>query len=86
MTVHPKEKKTSLKYRAHELSQIDVQLDILSDNESIGVKSFAQSMQEMGHPILKPTGIDIFQVNVGKMCNQVCHDPRDHAGLFGCYP
>ncbi len=80
MTVHPKEKKTSLNYRAHELSQIDVQLDILSDNESIGVKSFAQSMQEMGHPILKPTGIDIFQVNVGKMCNQVCKHCHVDAG------
>lgn len=80
MAVVQKEKKTSLKYRAHELSQVDVQLDILSDAESIGLKSFAEALNEMGHPILRPTGLDVFQVNVGKMCNQVCKHCHVDAG------
>ena len=80
MTVLRKEKKTSLKYRAHELSKVDVQLDILSDNEGVGVKSFANSLNEIGHPVLYPTGVDIFQVNVGKMCNQVCKHCHVDAG------
>ncbi len=80
MTVLKKEKKTSLKYRAHELSRVDVQLDILSDNEGVGVKSFATALNEIGHPVLHPTGVEVFQVNVGKMCNQVCKHCHVDAG------
>jgi radical SAM/Cys-rich protein len=80
MTEKPKEKKTSMKYRAHELSSIDVQLDILSDAASVGIKPFSKAMSEMGVDTLKPTSINIFQVNVGKMCNQVCKHCHVDAG------
>ena len=80
MTVLSKEKKTSLKYRAHELSSVEVQMNILSDHDSIHIPSFAERLVDMGHPVLKPTSIDIFQVNVGKMCNQVCKHCHVDAG------
>ena len=75
-----KEKKTSLKYRAHELSLRDVQLKILSDAEAIGIESFSSKLKDLGHLPLKPTQVEIFQVNVGKMCNQVCKHCHVDAG------
>ncbi len=75
-----KEKKTSLKYRAHELSSNAVQLKILSDHEEVGVKSFSRALTEDHLFPLKPIGIDVFQVNVGKMCNQVCKHCHVDAG------
>ena len=80
MTEKQKEKKTSLKYRAHELSSVVVQLKILSDAASIGVKPFSKAIQDMGLKDLRPTSLDIFQVNVGKMCNQVCNHCHVDAG------
>ncbi|NND95371.1 MAG: radical SAM/Cys-rich domain protein [Flavobacteriales bacterium] len=80
MTVLPKNKKTSLQYRAHELSETDVQLKILSDHSSIGIPRFADRLEVLGHPVLKPSGVEIFQVNVGKMCNQVCKHCHVDAG------
>jgi len=81
MTGNPKkEKKTSLKYRAHELSSIDVQLDILSDAAGVGIVPFAERIKEVGLMPLKPTGVEVFQVNVGYMCNQVCKHCHVDAG------
>ena len=75
-----KEKKTSLNYRAHELASNDVQLKILSDSESVGIDPFSKRLKDLGHFPLKPTQIEIFQVNVGKMCNQVCKHCHVDAG------
>lgn len=81
MTENPKkEKKTSLKYRAHELSSIPVQLDILSDAKSAGITPFATKLDEAGLMPLKPRAVEIFQVNVGYMCNQVCKHCHVDAG------
>ncbi len=70
----------SLKAQAHELANIERQLGILSDAESIGVAPFSSKMAEIGMLPLKPTALDIFQVNVGKMCNQVCKHCHVDAG------
>ncbi|MEM7162890.1 MAG: arsenosugar biosynthesis radical SAM (seleno)protein ArsS [Bacteroidota bacterium] len=75
-----KERKVSLKYRAHELASVDVQLKILSDTKSVGIPSFSQRLQDMDEFPLKPTSVEIFQVNVGKMCNQVCKHCHVDAG------
>ncbi|NND76804.1 MAG: radical SAM/Cys-rich domain protein [Flavobacteriales bacterium] len=75
-----KERKTSLKYRAHELSSNEVQLKILSDADSIGVERFSSKMEALGHLPLLPTQVEIFQVNVGKMCNQICKHCHVDAG------
>jgi radical SAM/Cys-rich protein len=41
---------------------------------------FQQKLEESGLYPLKPTGVEIFQVNVGKMCNQVCKHCHVDAG------
>ena len=64
----------------HWLSSPEEQIKILSDHEKVGIPSFAHKLEEMDIHSLKPTGIDIFQVNVGKMCNQVCKHCHVDAG------
>lgn len=64
----------------HWLSSPEEQVNVLSDHQKIGIPSFGQKLEESGLGILKPTGIDVFQVNVGKMCNQVCKHCHVDAG------
>ena len=56
------------------------QIRVLSDHDAVGVPSFQERIAKAGLYVLKPTGIDIFQVNVGKMCNQVCKHCHVDAG------
>lgn len=63
----------------HWLSSPDEQVKVLSNHEAAGVPSFAQQLDKSGVE-LTPTGIDTFQVNVGKMCNQVCKHCHVDAG------
>lgn len=70
----------SLKRRNHELSATQRQLQILDDNEAIGIKSFQNQLENIDMFPLMPNGIDIFQVNMGKMCNQVCQHCHVDAG------
>ena len=70
----------SLKRQKHKLSTTEGQLQILSDAEIINIIPFEQQMEDIGHLPLKPIEIDIFQINVGKMCNQVCSHCHVDAG------
>ncbi len=70
----------SLKRANHWLSGTERQLEVLSDHKSIGIPSFEQKISDAGMPVLKPTSIDVFQINVGKMCNQVCKHCHVDAG------
>ncbi len=70
----------SLKRANHWLSSTEEQIKVLSDHQEIGIPSFQQEIAKAGMPTLKPTGIDVFQVNVGKMCNQVCKHCHVDAG------
>ncbi|HEY9117868.1 MAG TPA: arsenosugar biosynthesis radical SAM (seleno)protein ArsS [Roseivirga sp.] len=70
----------TLKRAKHWLSSPEEQIKILSDHESINIPSFESKVQDMGMKSLKPIGIDVFQVNVGKMCNQVCKHCHVDAG------
>lgn len=70
----------TLKRAKHWLSTPEEQIKILSKNEEINIPSFESKIQDMGMKNLKPVGIDIFQVNVGKMCNQVCKHCHVDAG------
>ena len=67
----------SLKAQLHNFSRADVQLEHLRGGllPAFNDKLSAQSLFP-----LKPTGIDILQVNVGKMCNQVCKHCHVDAG------
>lgn len=71
----------SLKASHNQLSDNHVQIGILEqgviDNN---LTSFKDKMFEVGLFPLTPTSIEIFQMNVGKMCNQVCKHCHVDAG------
>lgn len=70
----------SLQKQQNGLSDAGIQLEILSDSKSIGIPDFSRKLAETGLFPLPPTNIDILQVNVGKMCNQVCRHCHVDAG------
>lgn len=70
----------SLKRQHHELSSAQGQIAVLDDTASINIPSFTSKISEIGLSPLTPTAIDIFQINVGKMCNQVCAHCHVDAG------
>jgi radical SAM/Cys-rich protein len=70
----------TLQKQKNKLSDAEVQLRILSDAPSIGVMPFRVSLEKSGLYPLKPTKIEILQINVGKLCNQVCRHCHVDAG------
>lgn len=70
----------SLQKKQHQLLDAEVQLQILSDAHELGIPEFKQKLAESNIYPLKPTQLDILQVNVGKMCNQVCKHCHVDAG------
>jgi len=74
--------KVSMQYRHHKLAEAAVQREILEHgrNGSDTMVPFQQKLSESGLYPLHPTGIQIFQLNVGKVCNQVCRHCHVDAG------
>ena len=72
----------SLQYRAHELSDTGTQLEILGTTEfdNSSIPKFKEKLFDIGLFPLTSTSIDIFQINVGKMCNQICKHCHVDAG------
>ncbi len=70
----------SLKRQKHKLSSPEGQIEVLDNVTPIGIPTFESKLSELGHTTLKPTTIEVFQVNVGKMCNQVCAHCHVDAG------
>lgn len=72
----------SLKAQKKAFGEVAYQLQVLNDETLLGKPQpkFAQKLKETGLFPLKPTGIDILQINVGKMCNQVCKHCHVDAG------
>ncbi|MEO9869212.1 arsenosugar biosynthesis radical SAM (seleno)protein ArsS [Ekhidna sp.] len=70
----------SLKKQNHKLSSPEGQIEVLDDAEAINIPAFKDKISDIGLLPLKPTSIEIFQVNVGKMCNQVCAHCHVDAG------
>ncbi|MDR8392673.1 arsenosugar biosynthesis radical SAM protein ArsS [Aliifodinibius sp. S!AR15-10] len=72
----------SLKAEKHELADPAVQLDVIN-NHSEKLKllpNFEEKLEEVGLYPLKPTSIEIFQINVGYMCNMTCKHCHVDAG------
>ena len=71
----------SLKARGSALSSADKQIALL-ENTDFGFETtrFAEKLLDAKLLPLKPTGIDILQVNMGKMCNQTCNHCHVDAG------
>jgi radical SAM/Cys-rich protein len=74
----------SLKASGNILADSREQVEILehgvNHDDAFKLVPFQQQLENIGMYPLQPTGIDIFQVNVGKMCNQVCRHCHVDAG------
>ncbi len=72
----------SLKARHSPLSDSHEQLEILEHKITgeYALVPFQEKLSISGLYPLKPTGVQIFQVNIGKMCNQVCRHCHVDAG------
>ncbi len=78
----PKIKIQSLKRRESELADKDKQLEILSGGMFAegALPRFSHKIAESGYSDLRPKKLEIFQVNLGYMCNQVCAHCHVDAG------
>lgn len=70
----------SLKREGNPLSLPQVQLDTLAREDLIPEGTFDRQLKTHGIPTLASTGIEILQVNVGKVCNQTCTHCHVDAG------
>ena len=71
----------SLKKQNHELSNIDKQLQVLHNGVADqNLESFSSKLKASNLFPLTTIGLDVFQINMGKMCNQVCSHCHVDAG------
>ena len=77
-----KQKTKSLKSRNSKLRDTFFQLKVLNGKELVDEQfpAFRDKVDELGSFPLKPTATEIFQINVGKMCNQTCGHCHVDAG------
>lgn len=75
-------RKISLLGQHHKLADVHEQLEILEhiQTDDFVLPPFQQKLKQSGLYPLKPTGIEILQINVGKMCNQTCKHCHVDAG------
>jgi radical SAM/Cys-rich protein len=77
------EEKKSLKARLHHLADSAHQIDVLENGDkehAYSLVPFQQKLQDISLYPLRPAQLEIFQVNIGKMCNQVCKHCHVDAG------
>lgn len=72
----------SLKRQHHDLSDSFIQLKVLNrtDEDGRSLTPFGEKLREINLFPLTSTGIEIFQINIGKMCNQTCKHCHVDAG------
>ncbi len=77
-----KQKGKSLKATGNDLADTFFQLKVLNGKELIDSKfpSFAERLADDGFPKLQPSEPEIFQINIGKLCNQTCGHCHVDAG------
>jgi radical SAM/Cys-rich protein len=77
-----KQRTKSLSVTDNKLSDTYFQLQVLNGKEIADTQfpNFASKVAEAGHPILKPVTLEIFQLNIGKLCNQTCAHCHVDAG------
>jgi radical SAM/Cys-rich protein len=80
MAIHQKSK--SLAARGSELSDTFFQLEVLNGQQVVDAKfpAFAEKLKNLGFSPFKTTGIEIMQINLGKLCNQTCSHCHVDAG------
>lgn len=77
-----KQKTKSLSVTGSRLSDTFVQLNVLNGKDISDAKfpRFSERLATLGHRPFKPTEIEIFQLNIGKLCNQTCAHCHVDAG------
>lgn len=77
-----KQKSKSLASRGNELSSTFFQLEVLNGHEATAAQFplFQDKVGNLGYVPLTPSGIEIFQINIGKLCNQTCAHCHVDAG------
>lgn len=77
-----KQRSKSLHSRKSELSNTFFQLKVLNGRETADVQypGFADRIAAHGYDQLRPASLDIFQINMGKLCNQSCGHCHVDAG------
>lgn len=78
-----KQRSKSLKSRGADLSDSFFQLNVLNGKALSDSKfpAFASKVADLGHTRgLRPTDLEIFQLNIGKLCNQTCAHCHVDAG------
>jgi len=77
-----KQRGKSLKSRDNQLADTFFQLKVLNGAETVETDfpKFAERVANLGFKPLKPSKIDIFQLNIGKLCNQTCAHCHVDAG------
>jgi uncharacterized Fe-S cluster-containing radical SAM superfamily enzyme len=68
----------SMKSSGEQIAQANEQLKVI--NNETGLPHFDEKYELVGEGPLKSGKIEILQVNVGKMCNQVCKHCHVDAG------
>lgn len=67
----------SLQAQSNSLAESDKQLKLLQEHK---LPRFQEKLDDIGLFPLRPSVLEIFQINVGKMCNQVCKHCHVDAG------
>lgn len=77
-----KQRSKSLKSRGNNLSDSFVQLNVLNGKDIVDAKfpNFSDKLALLGHQPLKVKPVEIFQLNIGKLCNQTCAHCHVDAG------
>lgn len=69
----------TLKKRGDKLAAANIQVAILEDTTK-NIPFFEKKLRDLNYTPFKPSGIDIFQVNVGYLCNMTCEHCHVDAG------
>ena len=77
-----KQRSKTLKRSGNDLSDSFFQLKVLNGKELVDSKfpSFADQLKQNGFPVLGVAPLEIFQLNIGKLCNQTCAHCHVDAG------
>lgn len=77
-----KQRTKSLKSRGTQLSDTFIQLMVLNDQERLNshLPKFEKKVKQSIQNTLHPLEIEIFQINIGKLCNQTCAHCHVDAG------
>ena len=78
-----RQKSKSLKSRGNELADTFFQLQVLNGKKEVTdakFPNFAERIGDLGHSSFVPATLEIFQLNIGKLCNQTCAHCHVDAG------